>query len=57
MCNPTFRYPTFRFAACGAEISRPFGTTVKHYTVRTITINRYISMGNTLKVGIVSRSF
>ncbi|OAV67933.1 hypothetical protein Barb4_02276 [Bacteroidales bacterium Barb4] len=25
--------PTFRFAACGAEIFRPFGTTVKHSCV------------------------
>ncbi|OAV68518.1 hypothetical protein Barb4_02048 [Bacteroidales bacterium Barb4] len=25
-----FANPTFRFAACGAEISCPFGTVVKH---------------------------
>ncbi|OAV73951.1 hypothetical protein Barb7_02636 [Bacteroidales bacterium Barb7] len=25
--------PTFRCAPCEAEISRPFGTTVKHYQI------------------------
>ncbi|OAV65131.1 hypothetical protein Barb4_02415 [Bacteroidales bacterium Barb4] len=28
--NPHSADPTFRSAPCGAEISRPFGTTVKH---------------------------
>ncbi|OAV68627.1 hypothetical protein Barb6XT_00900 [Bacteroidales bacterium Barb6XT] len=28
--NPTFRFPTCRFALRRAEIFRPFGTTMRH---------------------------